>query len=101
MGLVPMAILSLMPTCPFLQVKRWSQQGDPGHHCLLQGEGEAGGVTRRVSVGHPPTVLHLLSNLGTGLCCRSGPIILKAPLGLSSTGGTKGVWGLCVLGRGQ
>lgn len=84
-----MAIFSLVPTWPFLQVKRWSQQGDPGHHCLLQGEGEAGGVTRRVSVGQPPTVLHLLSNLGTGLCYRWGPIILKAPLGLSSTGRDK------------
>lgn len=52
-------------------------------------------------LGTPPTVLHLLSNRGTGLCCRWGLIILKAPLGLSSTGGTKGVWGLCVLGRGQ
>lgn len=77
-----MDIPSLMPPCLFLQIKRWSQQGDPGHHCLLQGEGEAGGVTRRVSVGHPRTVLHLLSNLGTGLCsmCTGGaPSSLKLP----------------------
>jgi len=50
----------LIPACPSLQVKRWSQQGDPGHYRLLQGEGEAGGVPRRVSVRDPhPTLAPL------------------------------------------
>uniref|UniRef100_A0A8U7MAS1 Beta-arrestin-1 n=1 Tax=Corvus moneduloides TaxID=1196302 RepID=A0A8U7MAS1_CORMO len=44
------------------------------------------GANKEILVlGTPHTVLHLLSNLGTGLCCRWGPITLKAPLGLSST----------------
>uniref|UniRef100_A0A8D0F755 Beta-arrestin-1 n=1 Tax=Strix occidentalis caurina TaxID=311401 RepID=A0A8D0F755_STROC len=42
--------------CPVAveDVKRRSQQGDPGHYCVLQGQGEAGGVTRRVSFGDTP-----------------------------------------------
>lgn len=67
-GRSPWASPSLSPT--FRQVKRRSQQGDPGHHRLLQGEGETGGVPRRVSIGDPPPALHpdLLGAWGLGAC---------------------------------
>lgn len=33
-----------------MQVEGRSQPGDPGHHCFLQSESEAGGIAGRVSV---------------------------------------------------
>ena len=38
-----------------LQVEGRSQPGDPGHHCFLQSEGEAGGVSWRVSASAQPS----------------------------------------------
>ena len=38
-----------------LQVEGRSQPGDPGHHCFLQSESEAGGVSWRVSAPAQPS----------------------------------------------
>lgn len=40
-----------------LQVEGRRQPGDPGHHCFLQGESEAGGISGRVSVLAQPKTL--------------------------------------------
>lgn len=42
------ALMNRLP-CVVLQVEGRRQQRDPGHHCFLQSEGEAGGISGRVS----------------------------------------------------
>ena len=69
-----------------LQVKGRSQPGDPGHHCFLQSESEAGGVSWRVSAPAQPSpdprgwaVKSLMATPTTPFCLLAGSCLVPLP----------------------
>lgn len=72
----PGALMNRLP-CVALQVEGRSQQRDPGHHCLLQSESEAGGVSGRVSAPVQPGSPQLR---GEALPPAAGPPVLPPTL---------------------